>query len=216
MIEAVIFDMDGVISDTEHLHTKANNAALEEIGITISKQERDRYVGIPTKHSFKKILREHNKTLDIAALMKINNEKLRKLIVEEMKPIDGAVDLINSARNAGYKTAVVSSTEIELIEFILERIGVKDRFDRIVSGSDLDNPKPAPDVFLIAAKELGIDPKECLVIEDSANGVSAAKTAGMKCIGFISPHSGNQDLGKADIIVNSLKKINIGLIKRFD
>ncbi|MBI5332060.1 MAG: HAD family hydrolase [Candidatus Aenigmarchaeota archaeon] len=212
-ISAIIFDMDGVISDTEHLHKKANDEVLKELGIIIDKKDRDRYVGIPTKHYFRRILKKH-KNLDINDIMKINNEKLKQLIVKEMKPISGAIELINNIKDAGYKTAVASSTELELIEFILERIGVRDRFDNIVSGSDLDNPKPAPDVFLITAKELDVMPEECLVIEDSANGVRAAKSAGMRCIGFTSANSGNQDLSKADIVVDDLKKININLIKR--
>ncbi|MFH0837088.1 MAG: HAD family phosphatase [Candidatus Aenigmatarchaeota archaeon] len=214
MIKAIIFDMDGVISDTEHIHRKVNDMVLRKLGIVIGKEERDSYTGIPTKRGFQMILKRYNKEHDLNRAIEMNTEKLKELISNEMEPISGAVALIENVKKAGFKIAVASSTELPLIEMILEKIGVNDKFDSIISGADLENPKPAPDVFLIAARELAVEPKECLVIEDSSAGAKAAKAAGMKCIGFISPHSGTQNLTMADIVLDDLKKISIDLISR--
>ena len=104
--------------------------------------------------------------------------------------------------------AIASSSSPELIREVIRRLGIAKYFRELVSGDEVARPKPNPDVYLTAAKKIGADPSECVVLEDSHNGVLAAKSAGMFCIGFRSPHSGNQDLSTADIIVNSIRDID--------
>ena len=103
------------------------------------------------------------------------------------------------------KMAVASSSMYERIERTAKSLGVDDCFDVYVSGEQLKRPKPAPDIFIKAAELLGVSPSECIVIEDSGNGVNAAKAAGMACVGYINPGSGDQDLSAADYLVESLE-----------
>ena len=105
--------------------------------------------------------------------------------------------MLRSFKEAGYTMAVASSSPYENIVKTTKELGIHEYFDQLVSGESVEHPKPAPDVFLKAAKALGTAPEECLVVEDSCHGVHAAKNAGMPSIGFINPDSGDQDLSCA-------------------
>jgi beta-phosphoglucomutase family hydrolase len=214
MIKAVIFDMDGVISDTEHLHVQAGNQSLKAFNITISKEEADSYSGMPDRSLFRLIAEKHGLNTNIDEIIKKKDNILIELIVKHLKAVDGSIELIKRVKDNKLKLAVASSTRDETIDLILRKLDVKSFFDVIFSGNRLDKPKPYPDVFLLTAKKLDIKPEECLVIEDTKNGVQAAKSAGMKCIGLRNKNSGNQDLSAADLIVDDLNKITIDLIKR--
>ena len=108
-----------------------------------------------------------------------------------------------------YPCAVASSSPHTFITFALGKIGLLDFLSVRISIDDLPEGrgKPNPDIFLFAAKTLGVDPKQCAVIEDAAHGVAAAKAAGMFCIGLQSPHSGEQDLTAADVVISDMKEI---------
>ena len=137
-------------------------------------------------------------------------EKICDNIVKEngYPPVNGAVQLVKNIKENGYTLAVASSSPPHKIKRNVEMLKISECFDKLVSGENVANPKPAPDVFLKAAKAIGVAPKECIVIEDSDNGCKAAKAAGMVCIGYANPNSGNQSLSKADYIVESLESID--------
>jgi len=107
---------------------------------------------------------------------------------------------------------VASSSPKFFIETVLETLRIREYFKEILSGEEVQRGKPYPDIFLETAEMLRVNPQECVVIEDSTNGIKAALAAGMKCIGFINLNSGLQDLTSASIIVDSICKINYGLI----
>ena len=111
------------------------------------------------------------------------------------------------------QTAVASSTTKPIIEVILKKLKLYDLFNIIISGDEVENGKPAPDIFLQAAARLSVKPLECVVVEDSYNGVKAAKSAGMYCLGYHNPNSGCQNISDADKIINSFANINIKDIK---
>ena len=126
------------------------------------------------------------------------------------KKIDKLKSLTNflkSIKNRGLKTAVASSSGYDLIGLILSRLGISEYFDSITSGNDVKRGKPDPDVFLLAAERIGVNPRDCFVVEDSENGVKAAKSAGMKTLGYINPTSGYQCLDMADFITDDFKKV---------
>ena len=125
------------------------------------------------------------------------------------KPIEGVDILIKDLYIKGIKVALASSSPRNHIEAIIKKFNLTDYFHAMVCGEDVKEGKPSPDIFLHTAKIINTLPKECIVIEDSYNGVLSAKAANMKCIGFRNLNSGNQDLSKADMIVTSLKDINI-------
>ena len=106
-------------------------------------------------------------------------------------------------------TAVASSSPIEFIETNISNLGFNDYFQFLLSGNEVTNGKPAPDIYLAAAKRLNVMPQDCVVLEDSHNGVKAAKSAGMTCIGFQNPNSGIQDISMADTVIDSIKQIDV-------
>ena len=104
---------------------------------------------------------------------------------------------------------MASSSGYDLIGLILSRLGISEYFDSITSGNDVKRGKPDPDVFLLAAERIGVNPRDCFVVEDSENGVKAAKSAGMKALGYVNPTSGNQCLDMADVVTDDFRKVDI-------
>ena len=163
------------------------------------------FVGISVENFWKTIRKRYNLNEAVEKLIKQDTELRVSYFsrIEKLEPAEGVRELIVSLRNKGIKTAVASSSHIRLIETVLEKTGLGEYFDETVSGCDVENGKPAPDIFLRTAEILGAGTEECVVIEDSFNGVKGAKAAGMKCIGFRNPESGNQNLSASDLIIDS-------------
>ena len=131
---------------------------------------------------------------------------------EGATPIPGALELIertHQLRERGVKTAIASSSERKFINFIVQSLGIDGKFDTLESGDELPQSKPDPAIYLQTAAHLMVEPKECVVIEDTENGARAAKAAGMYCIGFRSPHSGQQDLSMCDEVVDDMSDIHL-------
>ena len=128
--------------------------------------------------------------------------------------IPGTGKLIKGLKTRGYPVALASSSSGKVIEAELRKIGLYDHFDLIFSGDGIERGKPFPDIFIQTAGKLGIDPADCLVFEDSRNGVAAAKAAGMKCAGYINPTSGDQDLTAADMIIDDFRGIMAVMLPR--
>lgn len=128
---------------------------------------------------------------------------------EPIVPISGIVPLLSAIKAQGLKTAIASSSSYPFIYAVVDKLGIRDYFDKVVSGEDVQEGKPAPDVFLAAAKVLEVAPEAALVVEDSANGVLAAAAAGMKCVGYINESSGAQDLSKATIIIEDFGTLTV-------
>lgn len=208
MIRAVIFDMDGVIVDSEPLHFKAEKMMMEYYGKGISDEELNNYVGVANPEMWAELRKKYRLA---AALEEILEKQLsfKKDLFRrsELKPTEGVNELLQKLRSGGIGIALASSSPRELIELLLDKLGIKDSFDVVVSGEEVKHSKPAPDIFLEAAGRLGIEPASCLVIEDAKHGVKAAKLAGMYCVGFRNPNSGNQDLSLADAVVRSMREI---------
>ena len=130
---------------------------------------------------------------------------------KEVTPIEGIHNLVNTLYSAKYELAVGTTSSVANANIILKTLKLSDKFSFIASGHDVKNGKPAPDVFLLAAKKLKVKPQECLVIEDGLAGMQAAKNAGMKCIGLVKTKNKNY---QADILVNKLGDISLELIKK--
>jgi HAD superfamily hydrolase (TIGR01509 family) len=208
MIKAVIFDMDGVIVDSEPLHIRAERMTLAPYGLNISDAEFQTYMGRTSRFLLQDMIRKHRLPASLDELYPKHMQHLFRLYQEELKPIPGAVELIRLLYQRGFDLAVASSSDKELILIMLKVLHISSLFKTWVSGEEMERVKPFPDIFLEAARRLKQPPECCIVIEDSYAGVLAAKSAGMTCIGFVSPNSPNQDLSKADIIVNNLRELN--------
>ena len=211
MLKAVIFDMDGVLVDSEPVHFAADYKMMKDnFGIKLDYEDYKGFIG-STLEKIWKFYREKYELYDYEW-----NELMDKAeaivmdIVEKdgYEPVEGAARTVKELKEAGYKLAVASSSPMAKIDMNLKTLGLTQCFDKKVSGMELNRPKPNPDIFLKAAELLGVESSECIVIEDSHNGVLAAKAAGMACLGFINPNSGNQDLSAADYLFEDFHSIN--------
>ena len=210
MLKAVIFDMDGVLVDSEPLHYEVNRKTMQEhFDKDLDYEYYKQYIGSTVMAMWNKIIRDFAiEGYTAKELFDLSEEIKERIVSKEGYPeVKGAADFVK-AISAKYKLAVASSSALVNIERNVERLGIATEFDKLVTGLSVPNPKPAPDIFLKAAAELGVKPSECLVIEDSCNGVRAANASGMACIGFINPSSGDQDLSVADYLFESFENID--------
>jgi len=204
--KAAIFDMDGVIIDSEPMHREVTYHLTKELGFSITDSEYDALAGRITSDTFQYLKERHGFQASVEGIPgrydKLYMERLREGFGDKLIP--GVGPLIESLHADGIPLAVASSAPMKFIEMILNTFKLLAYFDAVVSCDKLARPKPAPDIFLEAAGRLGVLPEYCMVIEDSENGVAAAKAAGMYCVGFRNPASGAQDLTRADLVLDSL------------
>ncbi|MDP8211151.1 MAG: HAD-IA family hydrolase [Candidatus Stygibacter australis] len=204
MIEAVIFDMDGVIINSERDHYLANQKLYKYLGISLDAVEYDRFVGLSSKIMWTEVREEFQLKQSVDELMGL----AEKAIMEHFSNIEltatvGFMDLLDYINERSMKIAVASSSPLAMVNLVVDKLGIKDYFDLLVSGDQVEQGKPYPDIFIHTAALLQSQPGNCMVIEDSHNGALAAKRANMNCIGYQNPSSGNQDLSICDLVVNS-------------
>jgi HAD superfamily hydrolase (TIGR01509 family) len=205
MINAVIFDLDGVLIDSEPLHAMADNQLLIESGIIAPDNYFDRFVGLSNWDMWTEIKRDYTIALSIEELMELQMPMKLKLLKEmDFKPVRGVTGLLEELKKRKVPMAIASSSPRQFIESVIQKIGINEYFTIWISGEEVKHSKPEPDIFLKAADLLNVNPQACIVIEDSASGTVAAKRAGMKCIGYRNPNSGKQDLTQADYIVDEI------------
>ena len=208
MLKAILFDMDGVIIDSEPLHARAAVNALQKFGVSITPEFCYSFIGSTAKHMLEVIKEQWNLSVPLDTLMSANEEAKQTLLAVEGYPsIPGVRKLMEALYSNAYRIAIASSSPIKEIKETVQRLHLEKFLGATVSGLQVDYPKPAPDIFLAAAKALGVSPSECLVIEDSSNGLRAAKAAGMPRLAFHNPNSGNQDLSLADYIVEGFEEV---------
>jgi len=217
MIKAMIFDMDDVIVNSSPLHFEAYEKALEDFGIKAPKIEgdlrRDIY-GMRIKEIMELLAREFKMNVDVKELTLHRNRYFMELIRKKgVMPMPGLFELIENIKGWELKRAVASSGVRDYVNEVIRRLGLAGFFGAVVTGDDVLNPKPAPDVFLAAAAKLGVKPADCAVLEDAAKGIEAAKRAGMLAIGVKnSVVDSGQDMSGADIVVNSLDEITLEML----
>lgn len=205
-IQAVIFDMDGVLVDSEPLHIKAEKKTLSPYGIELSEKEINTYMGMGVKTMLQSLIKKYKLSLTEDTLFRIHENNLIEQF-QEAAVMPNAAKLIDFLIDNHIKMALASSSSRSLINLILKKLNLETVFDVVISGEEVANGKPFPDIFLKTAELLHLEPNQCMVIEDSNNGVTAAKNAGMICIGFQSPNSQKQDISQADHMVDDLIKI---------
>lgn len=202
MIKCVIFDMDGVLIDTEPLHYQVWQQVFAERGLTIDYENYKDCIGSTRKFLYELILKNYGRDFRNDPTLPARFIEIKDQFLNEkgIPQIEGVTETVKALREKGYILAVASSSPLRYINFAMEKLGIISCFDLLFSGEQVENPKPAPDTFLAVSEKLGIAPEECVVIEDSENGSRAARAAGMYCLGFDNPNSGNQDLSAADEI----------------
>jgi len=209
MIEAVIFDMDGVIVDSEPMHIEAEKQILSAYGVKASTEELREYTGTTAEFEFTDLIRKHKLNTTVERLFHEKEKILFSLLEKKTKPMKGVIKLIRDLKQLGLKLAVASSGHRKLVNYFLQKLELADAFDSVVCAEDVTRSKPDPEIFLKAANSLEVNSAACIVIEDAKLGVEAAKSAGMKCIGYRNPNSGDQDLSKADFVIDDFSKLDV-------
>jgi HAD superfamily hydrolase (TIGR01509 family) len=215
MVKTVIFDMDGVIVDTEPVHKYAYFKHFEELNIIVTDDLYHTLTGNSTRNVFQKLKSQFNLTQEVEDLIQRKRAIFNDAFdtKEDLYLIEGVEDLIKDFHSNGIQLILASSASKVTIERVFNRFNLNTYFTHKVSGEDFPKSKPHPAIFEHAAS-LSIAPKEnCIVIEDSTNGIEASVAANIYCIGYDSIHSKFQDLSKANIIVKDFKELNTDKIK---
>jgi len=216
MLKAVIFDMDGVIVNSEPLHHLAYKKMFEEFQLDVSNSLYESFTGQST-HTICKQLCEIFNIYEDPNLLVQSKRKHFKVIFDNdtsFQMIDGALELIQDYFDNNLTLVLASSASMTNIERIFEKFDLNKYFKSRISGADLKESKPNPEIFVKAAKLSGHSKDECIVIEDSTNGIIAAKSAGIYCVGYNSFNSKNQNYDNADLVISSLNEINFKKVSK--
>lgn len=215
MIQTVIFDMDGVIVDTEPVHHFAYYQHFKELNIEVSDEMYRSFTGNSTRNIFQKLKSQFDLQEDVEDLILRKRHLFNEAfdLKEDLYLIEGVEELIKDLHANGIQLIVASSASNVTINRVFTRFNLHQYFTHIVSGEDFPKSKPHPAIFEHAAS-LSVAPKEnCIVIEDSTNGIQAAVSAGIYCVGYDSFHSKDQDLSKANIIIRHFNELNFEKVR---
>jgi HAD superfamily hydrolase (TIGR01509 family) len=208
--------MDGVIVDTEPVHHYAYNQHFEQLNIEVTPEMYSSFTGNSTKNIFERLKIQFNLDQDIATLVETKRNLFNDAFdnKEDLYLLDGVGDLIKDLYDNGMQLILASSSATVTINRVFNRFGLHKYFTHIVSGEDFPKSKPHPAIFIRAAELANTPVENCIVIEDSTNGIIAAKAAGIYCIGYDSFHSKLQDYSLADVVITDFKELSYGKIKK--
>jgi len=212
-VKACIFDLDGVVVDTAIFHYQAWKRLADELGIKgFTEEENENLKGVSRQRSLEIILEIGGITLDQMTKDKLTEKKngwyvelISKMTPEDILP--GVILFFNELQQKGIKLGLASASKNA--RRILERVGIESYFEAIVDGNRISKAKPSPEVFLLCARDLQVDPKDCVVFEDAKAGIEAAKNGGMFSIGVGS----SSILGEADFVISSFDEMNINRLQ---
>jgi HAD superfamily hydrolase (TIGR01509 family) len=199
---AVIFDMDGVLVDGEPLHFAAVNELLAEEGRSLSLDEYRPYMG--TKAGWREFIADFGLRHPLEHYTSRYNDLILAAYRSPLTPLPGAVEAVRAAHAAGLRVGLASSSARDWVDACLQSLGLAACFHAAVSGSEIEAGKPAPDIYLLAAQRLGVDPRLCLAIEDAPAGIASARAAGMACWAVLTEYTRGLDLGQPDRVLESL------------
>lgn len=218
MIKTVIFDMDGVIVDTEPVHYFAYQQHFAQLGIAVDDQLYATFTGNSTRNIYEKLVSQFRLTDEVADLVLAKRALFNDAFdsKEDLEMLEGVSDLIQSLYQEGFQLILASSSAKVTIGRVFNRFKLHQYFSHVVSGEDFPRSKPDPAIFQKAVQLSGNDASECIVIEDSTNGIKAAKSAGIFTIGYKSVHTKLQDYTLADMVINHFNELNPSKIKHLN
>lgn len=208
-LKAVLFDMDGVIVDTEPLHRKAYFSMFNDLEIEVSEDLYTSFTGASTKNVCNTLIAKYNLDKKHEDLSVIKRDYFKDYFYNDadFNLIPGVKKLIENYYENGVKLVLASSASMVTIDMVFEKFGLAKYFIGKISGADLKESKPHPEIFLLAA-EIANEPKEnCMVIEDSTNGIAAAHAAGIFCTAYKCEHSSGQNYEKTNLIISDFSEI---------
>jgi len=205
-LRAFIFDLDGVLTNTAELHFRAWKRLADEEGIPFTREDNERLRGVSRRESLMRLLKGRalpERTMD--SLMERKNRYYQELIkgLTEDDILPGARELLGELRHAGFRIAIASASKNA--KEVVKRLGIGNLVDAISDGWSVERQKPEPDLFLHAARQLGVSPPSCVVIEDAADGITAAKRGGFRSIGL----GPLERVGEADATFPSLEGLHL-------
>lgn len=205
----LIFDMDGVLIDSEPLHLIAYQELLGQFGITFSEEDNRPYIGRKDLELSQELIALHKLPIEALQLVEKKEEILARLFQTQLALRPGVLRVLELAKKISLPVAVASSATLPTIQLVVQTLDIGRYFQTLTSGDEVAHGKPEPDVFLLAAERIGVLPINCLVIEDSYNGIIAAKAAGMMCLAIPCQATRHQDHTKADKILGTLESLNL-------
>ena len=206
---ALVLDLDGVVADTEPTAAAILAETYATAGVVLEAAELRDLVGIEFGRLEPLLRSRHAVAADAVALRDEFDRRYHAKLRKGVAPNPGVVELLDEVQAAGVPVAIASSSPLAQVELVLSATGILSRVDAVATGSEVQRTKPAPDVYLLALRRLGVAAAGAVAIEDSATGVAAARAAGLACVGVRTPATANHDLAAASLVVDSLRELDL-------
>jgi beta-phosphoglucomutase len=207
MIKGVLFDMDGVLVDSEPFICQAAIMMFGELGVNVLPEDFHPFVGMGENRYIGGVAQKHGVNIDIEKAKSRTYEIYEIIVRGKLSPLPGVHEFISECREKGFRLALATSADRVKMEVNLREIGLSGEcFHSIITGLDVENKKPFPDIYIKAAQKIGLKPEECLVVEDAVSGIKAGKSAGCRCLAVTSSFDASL-LHEADWICESLLKV---------
>ena len=212
-IEAVIFDMDGVLADSEPLYHLSLNQVLQAHGHSLTDEDNRIILGTTVEFTWQTLKDRFQLEGDLQDWIGVYDEVLLKNLRENIEPSPGLYSLLDTLDGRGLPFGLASSSQGNWVDVILTILGVRERFRVVMSGDMVTDGKPAPEIYLTAASKLCVEPARCLVFEDSPHGIQAGKAAGMTVVAVLTEMTQGMDLSHADHHIKSLSDFDLALLQ---
>jgi beta-phosphoglucomutase len=207
MIKGVLFDMDGVLVDSERFISKAAIMMFEELGLKVTPEDFHPFTGMGENRYIGSVANKYGISIDIEKAKARTYLIYGEIVRGKLAPLPGALEFVERCRKKGFKLALATSADMVKMNVNLREIGLTpDSFHSVITGQDVINKKPSPDIYLKAAEKIGLKPQECLVVEDAVSGIKAGKDAGCRCLAVTSSF-GAAAFKDADWVCNSLLEV---------
>jgi HAD superfamily hydrolase (TIGR01509 family) len=203
----VVFDLDGLLVDSEPLQARSFNVVLEPYGIHLTEEDFEELVGFETIDNFRVLRRRHAIDTPLETLMERKNAAYHHLVRTELQTRTGVRELIAALQEDGAALAVASSSPRADVLLSLDAVGIRDAFSVVVTANDVERTKPAPDLYLLACNRLGLEPAACVAFEDSGAGLTAAVAAGLTCFAVPHRYTRDHDFSRAAGILDDLAQV---------
>ncbi len=201
--------MDGVLVNSEPHHVKIEKQMFHDLGLNITPEEHSEYMGTASDEMWQSIIERHSLSRSAGEMLEMGNRRVISyfLSLNELNPMPGLVPVLDKLQELKLPLAVASSSSAEVVDLVLNKSGLKSYFTVVVSGQMVKKSKPEPDIFLKAAAQMKVEPVHCLVLEDSPNGIRAAKAAGMFCVAWSGEGFNHQDQSEADAVITDFEEL---------
>jgi len=212
-LRALVFDLDGVIWDGEPLYHEAFNVVLAPYGHYVSDTDYSEIIGLSVEAAWDWVRRRFSMTESPAVFYRAYNMAVLELMKQPAEPLPGVRELLAELRRREIPVGLASASLRQWVDATLAGLGLQNTFDTTVSASEVHRSKPAPDLYLAAAKELGVPPERCLAVEDTASGIAAAKAAGMLALQVRAASTALPPLPQADFVIEDYSQFDLSLFE---